>query len=222
MAKVLEERERYKRERKIPLQHGGDGVGVGVQCGKITERVTLEGGGGLGKMNASRLLHLLLRPAWRLCAFHLLNILIWEAKSARCIFRLLAQGLVLNAETSKSSNLGAVAELREDEDEAYFSSYGHYGIHEEMLKVWVMNTRTNTSSRIGQQVSSVLWVLLWEATCYAVEKRVHQYLSWMKDFHVVCTFKKTVFTHALILRTAHFLKSNKSAEGCHVRHGHAG
>ncbi|MEQ2314126.1 hypothetical protein AMECASPLE_008955 [Ameca splendens] len=48
--------------------------------------------------------------------------------------KLLAQDLVLNAETSKSSNLGAVAELREDEDEAYFSSYGHYGIHEEMLK----------------------------------------------------------------------------------------
>ncbi len=50
-------------------------------------------------------------------------------------FRLLAQGLVLNAETSKPGNLGPVAELREDEDEAYFSSYGHYGIHEEMLKV---------------------------------------------------------------------------------------
>lgn len=49
MAKVLEERERYKRERKIPLQHGGDEVGVGVQCGKITERVTLEGGGGAWK-----------------------------------------------------------------------------------------------------------------------------------------------------------------------------
>ncbi|TMS12838.1 Protein arginine N-methyltransferase 3 [Larimichthys crocea] len=48
--------------------------------------------------------------------------------------KLLAQGLVLNAETSKPGQLGAVAELREDEDEAYFSSYGHYGIHEEMLK----------------------------------------------------------------------------------------
>ncbi|KAM9366223.1 protein arginine N-methyltransferase 3 [Symphorus nematophorus] len=48
--------------------------------------------------------------------------------------KLLAQGLVLNAETSKSGKLGTVAELREDEDEAYFSSYGHYGIHEEMLK----------------------------------------------------------------------------------------
>ncbi|KAM7015313.1 protein arginine N-methyltransferase 3 [Tautogolabrus adspersus] len=48
--------------------------------------------------------------------------------------KLLAQGLVLNAETSKSGNLGTVAELREDEDEAYFSSYGHYSIHEEMLK----------------------------------------------------------------------------------------
>lgn len=42
---------------------------------------------------------------------------------------------MLSAETSKPSNLGTVAELREDEDEAYFSSYGHYGIHEEMLKV---------------------------------------------------------------------------------------
>lgn len=50
-------------------------------------------------------------------------------------FRLLAQGLVLNAGTSRPGNLGAVAELREDEDEAYFSSYGHYSIHEEMLKV---------------------------------------------------------------------------------------
>nr|XP_046251007.1 protein arginine N-methyltransferase 3 [Scatophagus argus]XP_046251017.1 protein arginine N-methyltransferase 3 [Scatophagus argus]XP_046251024.1 protein arginine N-methyltransferase 3 [Scatophagus argus] len=48
--------------------------------------------------------------------------------------KLLAQGLVLNADTSKSGKLGTVAELREDEDEAYFSSYGHYGIHEEMLK----------------------------------------------------------------------------------------
>uniref|UniRef100_A0A3B4UV50 Protein arginine N-methyltransferase 3 n=1 Tax=Seriola dumerili TaxID=41447 RepID=A0A3B4UV50_SERDU len=48
--------------------------------------------------------------------------------------KLLAQGLVLNAETSRSGNLGTVAELREDEDEAYFSSYGHYSIHEEMLK----------------------------------------------------------------------------------------
>ncbi|XP_078109880.1 protein arginine N-methyltransferase 3 isoform X1 [Sander vitreus] len=48
--------------------------------------------------------------------------------------KLLAQGLVLNAETSRSGNTGAVAELREDEDEAYFSSYGHYSIHEEMLK----------------------------------------------------------------------------------------
>uniref|UniRef100_A0A8C9YVU0 Protein arginine N-methyltransferase 3 n=1 Tax=Sander lucioperca TaxID=283035 RepID=A0A8C9YVU0_SANLU len=46
----------------------------------------------------------------------------------------LKSGLVLNAETGRSGNTGAVAELREDEDEAYFSSYGHYSIHEEMLK----------------------------------------------------------------------------------------
>ncbi|XP_056134756.1 protein arginine N-methyltransferase 3 isoform X2 [Lampris incognitus] len=49
--------------------------------------------------------------------------------------KLLAQGLVLSAETGRGpENMGAVAELREDEDEAYFSSYGHYSIHEEMLK----------------------------------------------------------------------------------------
>uniref|UniRef100_A0A673M0J7 type I protein arginine methyltransferase n=1 Tax=Sinocyclocheilus rhinocerous TaxID=307959 RepID=A0A673M0J7_9TELE len=50
--------------------------------------------------------------------------------------KLLAQGLVLNADTSRGpSRSGAIAELREEEDEAYFSSYGHYSIHEEMLKV---------------------------------------------------------------------------------------
>ncbi|XP_030621704.1 protein arginine N-methyltransferase 3 [Chanos chanos] len=49
--------------------------------------------------------------------------------------RVLAQGLVLNADTSRGPPAaGAIAELREDEDEAYFSSYGHYSIHEEMLK----------------------------------------------------------------------------------------
>uniref|UniRef100_A0A672QTL9 type I protein arginine methyltransferase n=1 Tax=Sinocyclocheilus grahami TaxID=75366 RepID=A0A672QTL9_SINGR len=49
--------------------------------------------------------------------------------------KLLAQGLVLNADTSRGpSRSGAITELREDEDEAYFSSYGHYSIHEEMLK----------------------------------------------------------------------------------------
>lgn len=49
--------------------------------------------------------------------------------------KLLAQGLVLNADTSHGPTCsGAIAELREDEDEAYFSSYGHYSIHEEMLK----------------------------------------------------------------------------------------
>uniref|UniRef100_A0AAR2JCV0 type I protein arginine methyltransferase n=1 Tax=Pygocentrus nattereri TaxID=42514 RepID=A0AAR2JCV0_PYGNA len=48
--------------------------------------------------------------------------------------KVLAQGLVLNAGRPGPSCSGAIAELREDEDEAYFSSYGHYGIHEEMLK----------------------------------------------------------------------------------------
>ncbi|XP_033972858.1 protein arginine N-methyltransferase 3 isoform X1 [Trematomus bernacchii] len=48
--------------------------------------------------------------------------------------KLLVQGLVMNTDTGRPGNLGTVAELREDEDEAYFSSYGHYSIHEEMLK----------------------------------------------------------------------------------------
>ncbi|KAG7473683.1 hypothetical protein MATL_G00098450 [Megalops atlanticus] len=47
----------------------------------------------------------------------------------------LAQNLVMNVDVSRgASSAGAIAELREDEDEAYFSSYGHYSIHEEMLK----------------------------------------------------------------------------------------
>lgn len=33
------------------------------------------------------------------------------------------------------SSTTAIADLPEDEDGVYFSSYGHYGIHEEMLKV---------------------------------------------------------------------------------------
>ncbi|XP_066503697.1 protein arginine N-methyltransferase 3 isoform X2 [Hoplias malabaricus] len=48
--------------------------------------------------------------------------------------RSLAQGLVLSAGSRPPLCLGAVAELRDDEDEAYFSSYGHYSIHQEMLK----------------------------------------------------------------------------------------
>uniref|UniRef100_A0A3B1K090 type I protein arginine methyltransferase n=1 Tax=Astyanax mexicanus TaxID=7994 RepID=A0A3B1K090_ASTMX len=48
--------------------------------------------------------------------------------------KVLAQGLVLSAGRAGPSCSGAVAELQEDEDEAYFSSYGHYSIHEEMLK----------------------------------------------------------------------------------------
>ncbi|CAM5121235.1 unnamed protein product [Eretmochelys imbricata] len=46
-----------------------------------------------------------------------------------------AQDFVMNADVrSSSSSSSAIAELREDEDGVYFSSYGHYGIHEEMLK----------------------------------------------------------------------------------------
>ncbi|NXC50367.1 ANM3 methyltransferase, partial [Penelope pileata] len=45
-----------------------------------------------------------------------------------------AQDFVMNADVRSSSSSSAIADLPEDEDGVYFSSYGHYGIHEEMLK----------------------------------------------------------------------------------------
>ncbi|XP_074442421.1 protein arginine N-methyltransferase 3 [Larus michahellis] len=45
-----------------------------------------------------------------------------------------AQDFVMNADVRSSSSSSAIADLQEDEDGVYFSSYGHYGIHEEMLK----------------------------------------------------------------------------------------
>ncbi|XP_053417253.1 protein arginine N-methyltransferase 3 isoform X2 [Nycticebus coucang] len=47
-----------------------------------------------------------------------------------------AQDFVMNADVRTcSSSTSAIADLQEDEDGVYFGSYGHYGIHEEMLKV---------------------------------------------------------------------------------------
>ncbi|KAG5270132.1 hypothetical protein AALO_G00189090 [Alosa alosa] len=67
--------------------------------------------------------------------------------------KLLAQGLVLNADTSRSSLAGgSIAELREDEDEAYFSSYGHYSIHEEMLKDKVRTESYRDFMHLNQDV----------------------------------------------------------------------
>ncbi|XP_025945130.1 protein arginine N-methyltransferase 3 isoform X3 [Apteryx rowi] len=45
-----------------------------------------------------------------------------------------ARDFVMNADVRNSSSASAIADLHEDEDGVYFSSYGHYGIHEEMLK----------------------------------------------------------------------------------------
>nr|XP_028561222.1 protein arginine N-methyltransferase 3 [Podarcis muralis] len=45
--------------------------------------------------------------------------------------RQFAQDFVMNTEVRS----GAIADLKEDEEDVYFSSYGHYGIHEEMIKV---------------------------------------------------------------------------------------
>ncbi|XP_051885261.1 protein arginine N-methyltransferase 3 isoform X2 [Pristis pectinata] len=45
------------------------------------------------------------------------------------------QDFVINADArTGTSNTNAIADLREEEESIYFSSYGHYGIHEEMLK----------------------------------------------------------------------------------------
>lgn len=41
----------------------------------------------------------------------------------------------MNVDVRTCSSTTAIADLQEDEDGVYFSSYGHYGIHEEMLKV---------------------------------------------------------------------------------------
>ncbi|CAK6449280.1 unnamed protein product [Pipistrellus nathusii] len=49
--------------------------------------------------------------------------------------RQFAQDFVMNADVRTwSASTSAIADLQEDEDGVYFSSYGHYGIHEEMLK----------------------------------------------------------------------------------------
>ncbi|XP_069761001.1 protein arginine N-methyltransferase 3 isoform X2 [Narcine bancroftii] len=45
------------------------------------------------------------------------------------------QDFVINADArTGTSTTNAIADLREEEESIYFSSYGHYGIHEEMLK----------------------------------------------------------------------------------------
>nr|XP_048298318.1 protein arginine N-methyltransferase 3 isoform X2 [Myodes glareolus] len=45
-----------------------------------------------------------------------------------------AQDFVMNVDVRTCSSTTAIVDLQEDEDGVYFSSYGHYGIHEEMLK----------------------------------------------------------------------------------------
>ncbi|XP_054827981.1 protein arginine N-methyltransferase 3 isoform X3 [Eublepharis macularius] len=45
-----------------------------------------------------------------------------------------AQDFVMNAEVRSNSAASAIADLQENEEDVYFSSYGHYGIHEEMIK----------------------------------------------------------------------------------------
>ncbi|CAJ0966535.1 unnamed protein product [Ranitomeya imitator] len=50
-------------------------------------------------------------------------------------YRQVAQDFVMNADVRcGSSSAGAIADLDENEDGAYFGSYGHFGIHEDMLK----------------------------------------------------------------------------------------
>ncbi|XP_053128692.1 protein arginine N-methyltransferase 3 isoform X2 [Hemicordylus capensis] len=48
--------------------------------------------------------------------------------------RQFAQEFVMNTEVGSRPSGSAIADLQENEEEVYFSSYGHYGIHEEMIK----------------------------------------------------------------------------------------
>ncbi|XP_034273148.1 protein arginine N-methyltransferase 3 [Pantherophis guttatus] len=48
--------------------------------------------------------------------------------------RQFAQDLVMNTEIGSCSSASTTGNLKEDEEDVYFSSYGHFGIHEEMLK----------------------------------------------------------------------------------------
>lgn len=48
-------------------------------------------------------------------------------------YRSTAQHLVQSQEVVRSDH--AVGDLTEDEDDVYFGSYGHFSIHQEMLKV---------------------------------------------------------------------------------------
>ncbi|EQB79219.1 hypothetical protein CB1_056579097 [Camelus ferus] len=60
-----------------------------------------------------------------------------DKQQTPCLFcdRQFAQDFVMNADVRTcSSSTATIADLQEDEDGVYFSSYGHYGIHEEMLK----------------------------------------------------------------------------------------
>lgn len=49
----------------------------------------------------------------------------------------------MNVDVRTCSSTTAIADLQEDEDGVYFSSYGHYGIHEEMLKVGQSSCASN-------------------------------------------------------------------------------
>ncbi|XP_060621693.2 protein arginine N-methyltransferase 3 isoform X2 [Anolis sagrei] len=48
--------------------------------------------------------------------------------------RQFAQDFVMNTEVRSGSSVSSIADLQEGEEDVYFSSYGHYGIHEEMIK----------------------------------------------------------------------------------------
>ncbi|XP_020638529.3 protein arginine N-methyltransferase 3 isoform X1 [Pogona vitticeps] len=48
--------------------------------------------------------------------------------------RQFAHDFVMNTEVRRVSSANTIADLEEDEENVYFSSYGHYGIHEEMIK----------------------------------------------------------------------------------------
>ena len=50
-------------------------------------------------------------------------------------YREAVKGIVCEPEISVNGKCGNMEEEEEEEENSYFSSYSHYGIHEEMLKV---------------------------------------------------------------------------------------
>uniref|UniRef100_H3AWQ8 type I protein arginine methyltransferase n=1 Tax=Latimeria chalumnae TaxID=7897 RepID=H3AWQ8_LATCH len=117
--------------------------------------------------------------------------------------RQFAQDFVMNTDVRTS---GAVADLREDEDEVYFSSYGHYGIHEEMLKDKVRTESYRDFMYLNPHIfkDKKLIMITWGCSTHCillfpVKKKKKKFLSEEK--------KKNIY-EAIYLKLSNFLFQN--------------